>query len=75
MSWADANDACAVWGGSLATVDGLRAQQIIEGIVDSSESFWIGMNNTKLTGLSQEWLKSADLAPRVPLHKTCLEWK
>ena len=52
MGWRDAREVCNIWGGELATVDGLRKQQIIEGIVDSSESYWIGMNNTKLTGLS-----------------------
>jgi hypothetical protein len=69
-----AREVCQKWGGKLTVIDGLAKQKTIETMIDNSESFWIGMDNTQLTGLSRDWLKSADLVDKVPLKDVCMEF-
>ena len=43
LPWRKAEAACRQWGGHLAQVDGVAKQNVIEKLIDSSTSFWIGM--------------------------------
>ncbi|GMT18872.1 hypothetical protein PFISCL1PPCAC_10169 [Pristionchus fissidentatus] len=44
-SWYTAGEVCTQWGGTLVSVRDFRENEFIKGLIPSSESAWIGLND------------------------------